>query len=87
MNVFEQGLTSTVFRPCRNSTIRLVENTLTMMIMCLIVIMSIQYVHVDGKAQYLGADTAHSSAESPKPVYKFVRGTHRVDRVSPDRDG
>jgi len=75
MDLFDDAITtSRAARSRRSSRIRLVENTLTMLIIGLAVIMLIQYVYVAGEAQYLITDSAHSGTASQKPAYKFVEG-------------
>lgn len=75
MNLFDETITtSRVVRSRRNSMIRVVERTLTMLIIGLAVIMVIQYVYIAGGAQYRSADATHAGAASQKPVYKFVQG-------------
>ena len=75
MNLFDEAITtSRVVRSRRNSMIRLVERTLTMLIIGMAVIMIIQYVYIAGGAQYLSADAAHAGASTQKPAYKFAQG-------------
>jgi hypothetical protein len=75
MDLFDDAITtSRAARSRRSSWIRLVENTLTMLIIGLAVIMLVQYVYVTGGAQYLISDSAHSGAATQKPAYKFVDG-------------
>jgi hypothetical protein len=73
MDLFDYAITtSRAARSRRNSRIRLVENTLTILIIGLAVIMLIQYVYVAGGPQYLITDTAQSESASQKPAYRFV---------------
>ena len=75
MDLFDYAITtSRAARSRRSSRIRLVENTLTMLIMGLAAIMLIQYMYVAGGAQYVITDTAHSGTASQKPANKFVEG-------------
>ena len=75
MDLFDYAITtSRAARSRRSSRIRLVEITLTMLIVGLAVIMLIQYVYVAGGAQYQITDTANSGTASQKPAYKFVEG-------------